>query len=314
MAIDTDNVAAPPDPPSPWSVKYSIEKYVRHETKQVDKDPFWYEVVGKRVARLVPLKVLGVGIVIVLLYIGASRIADGLVRGPNDQNVPLPASFFGPVTASSYRQNTNSPGAQPVSALLDDDPATTWLECGGGEPVRAANGRMKRGTCDQSPDNNVRRGIGESILLPLTQPTDIKAVSIRNGRQPNQREFYRNGRVKLVRVEVWRKGTANDQQATTELLDKTLSDEMGYQSFPLDCERGGLLIQVSQCKDVTQIRITIKDIYVGEKQPEPKVVEGSPKVDSSLYKASTDTGLSDILLIPSQVAISFSELAKPLTG
>ena len=298
------------DPNSPLaSIAASVSKYVAHATKKPDEKPKpgWWAQQFTQFIDGIP-KIVGIGIVIILLYVGASRIADNLVHAPNDQNLPLAASRFGPITASSYRQNSNTPGAQPASALLDDNPATSWLECAGGTPVNETR-RMQRRTCNNVTGAKLL-GVDEYITLPLTEPTDIKTISIRNGRQANQREFYRNGRVKELKVDIWSEGSPNSESFTKSLPLKVLADEMGYQSFPTDCSSGSWFSNVPRCEEVTQIRLTITTIYPGENQPKPKTLEDP----SIVYSASSDTGLSDLQVIPVDVAIPFTDLAKPLTG
>lgn len=182
---------------------------------------------------------------------------------PNEQNVPLARERLGAPTASSYRQDVDNPSVFFPLFALDGDKATPWVECQGGTPVNDGGTRMLGSSC--APHNH---GIGEYLELPLTEPTDLKAIRIRNGYQKRNDLYFRNSRVKELIVRVFQ-GSAPTSRSFL------LTDEPDYQTLPL------------VVNGVTRIRLTIGSVYPGEK------FLGE--------EAFSDTAIADVQIIPARV-------------
>lgn len=182
----------------------------------------------------------------------------------NRANLPLPIARIGTPVASSYRQDVNDAGVFFPLRLLDDNAATPWVECGKGMPVHSGESRMLGSTC-RAKDY----GIGEFVVIPLTQATDLKLLRVRNGYEKRMDLFFRNGRVHDLRVTVW------SNKEATRSLNYELSDEPEYQNLNL------------RSQGVTRIKLEIRSAYPGE------TFLGQPPY--------TDTAISDVQIIPSKV-------------
>lgn len=168
-----------------------------------------------------PVLVTVVGGLLVFIF-GLPNVSaqlNDLAARDNDFNLPLPSSQFGAATASTYRQyirvtRTHSPGA-----LLDDNPKTAWIECEGGEQVNSGSRRTARTGCSRGGP-----GIGESVSVSLLATYNLKALSIRNGVQSSEREFYRNPRIRGMRLECWQANNVGAPDFSTGII---LPDERG---------------------------------------------------------------------------------------
>lgn len=182
---------------------------------------------------------------------------------PNEQNLPLPRERLGAPTASSYRQDLDNPSVFFPLFALDNDKATPWVECQGGKPVNDGGKRMLGSSCERG-----NYGLGEYLEIPLTEPTDIKAIRIRNGYQKRNELYFRNGRVKELIVDV----SAGPRQSNQRY---SLADLPDYQTLSLPVA------------GATRIRLTIGSVYPGER------FLGAPAFD--------DTAIADVQIIPARV-------------
>lgn len=265
----------------------------------------------------------------------------------NSQNVALPSSRLGPPTASSYRQDRDKTSHSPTN-LLDDDPKTFWSECKASNDKRTINdGSTRRSADDCLKPSRRRREVspgkfsgpspkanewvaGESVTLPLTEPTSLKGISVRNGDQYSPREYYRNPRARHLLVQLWTCSNVpwwhfplkwqtftcdhpNSGDANLCFV-QYLPDEQGYQTFgaPLFDEASQSNVQCSAVAPklkasgglpppgrtlfgVTQVRLTVVDAYDGEDQlPDADPLTGS-------NGASTDLIISDVRFIPDRL-------------
>lgn len=224
------------------------------------------------------------------------RANDALLPLPNRQNLPLPVGLIGPVSESSYRQNTSGTKIHPGAGVLDDNVRTTWVECAGGRPVNAGSQSISRVT-PQNPrarGNTCRtddEGVDEWLQIPLSeeQGIDLKAISIKNGAERDAHEFLRNPRVRDLTVSIWTYPTPNST-GPSATFTTTLADEIYYQTFPCKYE------------NVTQVRFTIASTYHGEDidTSAKDLIPGTSIVETT-FARSSDTAISDIQLIPSRI-------------
>lgn len=184
-------------------------------------------------------------------------------RTTNDTNLPLPRARIGVPTASSYRQDVRDAGVFFPFNILDGDKTTAWVECGGGTPVNAGQARMLGNSCTAGD-----YGVGESITIPLTEPTNIKLLRIRNGYERRTDLYFRNGRVRQLQV------ILSHETASQQRVKLNLSDEPEYQDFNFK----GLGDRV------TRIKLVILSVYRGEA--------------FLRQRPYSDTAISDVQIIP----------------
>lgn len=278
-----------------------------------------------------------------------SWAVPGLSR--NDKNVPLPELRFGPPAASSYRQDHDLTAHSPTN-LLDGNEKTFWSECkanrrsgfiNDGSSRRPASECAKPaqkrisispGKFSGTPPKADRWVSGESVTLPLTEPTTLKAISVRNGDEYSQREYYRNPRAKHLLIQAWTCddvsrwprwmninhwscGHPNSGEPDTCFV-QYLPDEEGFQTFGSPTYTGAASNSID-CKSATAsskglstpaaagVRPESGSLLMGATQVRMTVVDAYDGEDqfpdqdalTGSDSASTDLIISDVQLIPS---------------
>jgi hypothetical protein len=114
-------------------------------------------------------------------------------------------------------------------------------------------------------------GAGEWVEIPVTKPVDVRAVKIRNGFQKSPETFFRNPRVRDLKIQMLDLAGGIVGEKSTTLLD-----EPGYQAVSLRDD--GTAVHLAK------VRLTIVSTYPGE-----------TFLNEAAYD---DTSISDVQLIP----------------
>lgn len=149
-------------------------------------------------------------------------------KRPGEQCTPVEvwggrASFCASSELGS--QSGNSYGA---TNLFDNDPRTAWVEGKGDD------------------------GVGEYLAIDFDGPQDIRAIDLLNGYTKSERLFYRNARVRTLRL------TASNGFSTSY----TLRDDGNWQRLDL-----------SGFDDITWLRLEIGRVYPGSHYTDTAISE-----------------------------------------
>ncbi len=155
------------------------------------------------------------------------------------ENLEYTGSVRATITASSTLDPFSSYGA---GFLCDDSLFRAWVEGDRGQ------------------------GIGSTIKITLEQSQDISVLYIANGYQRSASHFTKNSRPRAITV------TING----TEIIKKTLKDNMEYQAVPLGFQAG-----------VRTIEIRIDSVYPGTQYQDTCISEIKLGDDSSYRELQT---------------------------